>query len=203
LVLLLIACREWKKTTRAPHAEIQGLVQMTDFLIRHIQYVTLPPHPDRNTPANLFRVLDSLDVFERDRMLLWTYLAFLTPPETQRTAEAEEEKLELRYNRFEEKFRHAAIGLLEPFLVYATVSYTLACLRECSDKAGLDALFHKCQSELKLLRKRIAEGTLLPDAGESMIRNLQEHINNLPAEVELARQRYETFCERVVKELLP
>jgi hypothetical protein len=84
-----------------------------------------------------------------------------------------------------------------------TVSYTLACLRECGDKAGLDALFHKCQSALKLLRRRIAEGTLLPDAGESMIRNLEEHINNLPAEVELARQRYETFCEKVVKELLP
>ena len=36
-----------------------------------------------------------------------------------------------------------------------------------------------------------------------MIRNLEEEINNLPAEVELARQRYETFCEKVVKELLP
>ena len=82
-------------------------------------------------------------------------------------------------------------------------SYTLACLRECGDKAGLDALFQKCQSKVKLLRKRIAEGTLLPDAGESLIGNLEEHINNLPAEVELARQRYETFCEKVVKELLP
>ena len=136
-------------------------------------------------------------------MLVWMYLAFLEPPETQETAEAEEKKIELRYNRFEEKFRHAAIDLFEPFLVHATVSYTLACLQECGDKAGLDALFHKCQSALKLLRRRIAEGTLLPDAGESMIRNLEEHINNLPAEVELARQRYETFCEKVVKDLLP
>ena len=176
---------------------------MADFLIHHIQYVTLPPHPDRNTPDNLFRQLDSLDVFERDRMLVWVYLAFLEPLERQGAAETEEEKLELRYNRFEEKFRHAAIGLLEPFLVYATVSYTLACLRECGDKAGLDALFQKCQSKVKLLRKRIAEGTLLRDAGESLIGNLEEHINNLPAEVELARQRYEMFCEKVVKELLP
>jgi hypothetical protein len=175
---------------------------MADFLIQHIQYVTLPPHPDRNTPDNLFRQLDSLDVFERDRMLVWMYLAFLEP-ERQGAAGTEEEKLELRYNRFEEKFRHAAIRLFEPFLVYATVSYTLACLRECSDKASLDALFQKCQSKVKLLRKRIAEGTLLPDAGESLIGNLEEHINNLPAEVELARQRYETFCEKVVQELLP
>jgi len=176
---------------------------MSDFSIHHIQYVTLPPHPDRNTPDNLFQLLDGLDVFERDRMLVWMYLAFLEPPETHGTAETEEEKLELRYSRFEEKFRHAAIGLFEPFLVHATVSYALACLRESGDKAGLDALFHKCQSALKLLRRRIEGGTLLPDAGESMIRNLAEHINNLPAEVELARQRYETFCEKVVKELLP
>ena len=176
---------------------------MADFLEQHIQYVTLPPHPDRDTPDNLFQQLDSLDVFERDRMLVWMYLAFLEPPERHGTAETEEEKLELRYNRFEEKVRRAATGMFEPFLVYATVSYTLACLRECGDKAGLDALFHKCHSKLKLLRNRIAAGTLLPDAGESLIRNLEEHINNLPAEVDLARRLYETFCEKVVKELLP
>jgi hypothetical protein len=174
----------------------------TDFSMHHIQYVTLPPQPDRNTSDNLFRLLDRLEVFERDRMLLWAYLALLTPPDTRGAAVTEEEKLELRYNRFEEKFRHAAIGVLEPFLVYATVSYALACLRESGDSTGLDALCQKSQSEVKLLRKRIAEGTLLPEAGESLIGNLEEHINNLPAEVELARQRYDTFCAKVVKELL-
>jgi len=175
---------------------------MADFLMPHIQYVTIPPHPDRSTPDNLFRLLDSLEVFERDRILVWMYLAFLEPPEKQGTAETEEEKLELRYNRFEKKFRHAALGVFEPFLVHATITYTLACLRESGDKAGLDALRHKCQSALNLLRRRIAEGTLQPEAGESMIGNLEERINNLPAEVELARQRYETFCEKVVKEML-
>jgi hypothetical protein len=178
-------------------------MSMTDFVMHHIQYVTLPPHPDRDTPDNLFRLLDGLDVFERDRMLTWMYLAFLEAPARQETAETEEERLELRYNKFEHKFRHAAIGLFEPFLVHATVTYTLACLRESGDKASLDALFHKCQLALNLLRKRIENGTLLPEAGESMIRNLEEHFNNLPAEVELARQRYDKFCEKVVKELLP
>jgi hypothetical protein len=87
-------------------------------------------------------------------------------------------------------------------LVHAAITYTLACLRESSDKTDLDALLHKCQSLLSLLRRRIADGTLLPDVGESMIRDLEERINNLPADVGLARQRYETFCEKVVKELL-
>jgi hypothetical protein len=176
---------------------------MTDFLIHHIQYVTLAPHPDRNSLDNLFRQLDSLDVFERDRMLTWIYLAFLEAPAPQGTVETEEERLELRYNKFEEKFRHTAIGVFEPFLVHAAVTYTLAYLRECGDKACLDAVFQKCQSKVKLLRKRIAERTLLPDPGEAMIGNLEEHINNLYADVELARQRYERFCEKVVKELLP
>jgi hypothetical protein len=178
-------------------------MHMTGFLIQHIQYVTLAPHPDRNSLNDLFQLLDSLDVFERDRMLTWMYLAFLEPPAKQETAETEEERLELRYNKFEEKFRHAAIGVFEPFLVHAIVSYTLTYLRECGDKASLEALLHKCQLALNMLRKRIENGTLLPEAGESMIRNLEEHFNNLPAEVELARQRYETFCEKVVKELLP
>ena len=125
------------------------------------------------------------------------------PPATQGTAETEEERLELRYNKFEEKFRHTAIGVFEPFLVHAVVTYTLAYLRECGDRACLDAVLHKSQSALKVLHRRIAEGTLLPEAGEAMIGNLEEHINNLHADVELARQRYEKFCEKVVKQMLP
>ena len=173
---------------------------MSDFLIHHIQYVTLAPHPDRNSLDNLFRLLDGLEVFERDRMLTWMYLAFLEPPATQGTAE--EERFELRYNKFEEKFRHAAIGVFEPFLVHAALTYTLAYLRECGDRASLDTVLHKSQSALNVLHKRIAEGTLLPEVGEAMIGNLEEHINNLHADVELARQRYERFCEKVVKEML-
>jgi hypothetical protein len=53
-----------------------------------------------------------------------------------------------------------------------------------------------------LLRRRIAAGTLSPDVGEAMIGNLQEHINNMSSDVELARRRYDTFCEKVVKEML-
>jgi hypothetical protein len=174
---------------------------MTDFLIQHIQYVTLPPHPDRNSADDLFRLLDSLDVFERDRMLTWMYIAFLEPSATQGTAETEEESLELRYNKFEQKFRHTAIGVFEPFLVHAAVTYTLAYLRECGDKACLDAVLDKSQSALNVLHRRIAEGTLSPEVGESMIGNLEEHINNLDADVELARQRYERFCEKVVKQM--
>ena len=178
-------------------------MHMTDFLIHHIQYVTLAPHPDRNSLDALFLLLDNLDVFERDRMLTWMYLAFLEAPVTQGTAETEEERLELRYNKFEEKFRHAAMGVFEPFLVHAVVTYTLAYLRECGDKACLDAVLHKSQAALKVLHRRIAEKTLLPEVGEAMIGNLEEHINNLYADVELARQRYERFCEKVVKQMLP
>ena len=152
---------------------------------------------------DLFCLLDNLDVRERDRMLAWMYLAFLEPPPTQGTAETEEERLEQRYNKFEYTFRHAAIGVFEPFLVHAAVTYTLAYLRECSDKACLDDVLHKSRSALKVLHRRIAEGTLLPDVGEPMIGSLEEHINNLHADVELARKRYERFCEKVVKEMLP
>ena len=176
---------------------------MADFAICHIQYVTLAPHPDRNSLDDLFRLLDILDVFERDRMLAWMYLAFLEAPATQSTAETEEERLEVRYNKFEEKFRHAAIGVFEPFLVHAVVTYTLAYLRECGDKACLDAVLHKSQSALNVLQRRIAAGTLSPEVGEAMIGHLEEHINNLYADVELARQRYERFCEKVVKQMLP
>jgi hypothetical protein len=178
-------------------------MHMTDFLIHHIQYVTLAPHPDKNSLDNLFRLLDSLDVFERDRLLTWMYLAFLEAPARPGTVETEEERLELRYNKFEEKFHHAAMGVFEPFLVHAAVTYTLAYLRECGDKACLAAVLHKMQSALKVLNRRVAEGTLLPEAGAAMIGNLEEHINNLDADVELARQRYERFCEKVVKHMLP
>jgi hypothetical protein len=178
-------------------------MHMTDFSIYHIQYVTLAPHPDRNSLDELFRLLDSLEVFERDRMLTWMYLAFLEGPTTLGTAETEEERLERRYDKFEQKFRHAAIGVFEPFLVHAAVTYTLAYLRECGDRACLDAVLHKSQAALNVLHRRIAAGTLLPEVGRSMIGSLEEHINNLHADVELARQRYERFCEKVVKKLLP
>lgn len=176
---------------------------MTDFLMPHIQYVTLPPHPDRNSADDLFRLLDSLDVFERDRMLAWMYLAFLEAPASRETAETEEERLELRYNKFEQTFRHVAAGVFDPFLVHAAVTYTLAYLRECGDQACLDAVLHKSQAALKVLHTRIAAGTLSPEIGEAMIGNLEEHINNLHADVDLARQRYERFCEKVVKRMLP
>lgn len=176
---------------------------MADFTIHHIQYVTLPPHPDRNSPDDLFRLLDSLNVFERDRMLTWMYLAFLEAPATQSAAETEEERLEQRYNKFEQKFRQAAVGVFEPFLVHAVVTYTLAYLRECGDKACLDAVICKSQSAIKAIRRRIDEGTLSSEAGESMVGNLEEYINNLHADVELARRRYERFCDKVVKRMLP
>jgi hypothetical protein len=178
-------------------------MHVSDFLIHHIQYVTVAPHPDRNSLDDLFGHLDSLDLFERDRMLTWMYLAFLEAPATQGATETEEERLELRYNRFEQTFRHAAIGVFEPFIVHAALTYTLAYLRECGDKSCLDAVLHKSQSALQVLRRRIADGTLAPEAGEAMIGNLEEHINNLHADVELARQRYERFCEKVVKKMLP
>jgi hypothetical protein len=176
---------------------------MSDYLIYHIQYVTLAPHPDRNSLDNLFQLLDGLDVLERDRMLTWMYLAFLEPPAPQETAETEEARSKRRYNKFEEKFRHTAAGVFEPFLVHAALTYTLACLRECSDKACLDAIVHKSQLALQVLHRRLAEGTLLPEVGEPMIGSLEEHINNLHADVELARKRYESFCEKVVKKMLP
>ena len=176
---------------------------MTDYLIHHIRYVTSAPHPERNSLDNLFELLDGLDVLERDRMLAWMYLAFLEPPPARETAETEEERSQRRYTTFEEKFRHTAIGVFEPFLVHAALTYTVAYLRECSDKACLDAIVHKSQSALQVLHRRIAEGTLLPEVGEPMIGSLEEHINNLHADVELARKRYETFCEKVVKEMLP
>ena len=127
----------------------------------------------------------------------------LEPPIVQQAEGTEEERLERRYSKFEEKFRHAAKGVFEPFLVHAAVTYTLAYLRECGDRGCLDAVLHKSQSALGLLNRRIAEGTLLPEAGEAMIGNLEEHINNLHADVDLARRRYETFCEKVVKNMLP
>ncbi len=175
---------------------------MSDFSIHHIQYVTLPPDPDRNSPDDLFRLLDGLDVFERDRMLAWMYLALLEAP-TRPDAATEEERLELRYNKFEQKFRRCAIGVFEPFLVHAAMTYTLACLRECGDKTSLDAARQKSQSALKAILRRVAAGTLSPEVGASMVGNLEEHINNLQADVELAHQRYDTFCEKVVKKMLP
>ncbi len=178
-------------------------MHMSDFMISHIQYVTLAPYPDRNSVDELFRRLDGLDVFERDRMLTWMYLAFLEAPVEPGTAETEEERLELRYKKFEQKFRQAATNVFEPFIVHAAVTYTLAHLRECGEKGALEAVLHKSQAALDVLRRRIAEGSLLPEAGEAMIGNLEEHINNLPADVELARQRYDRFCEKVVKYMLP
>ena len=50
---------------------------MSDSVLHHIQHVTLPPHLDRSSPDDLSRLLDSLDVFERDRMLTGMHLAFL------------------------------------------------------------------------------------------------------------------------------
>lgn len=185
------------------HSFADTWMHMTDFLIHHIQYVTLAPHPDRNSLDDLFRWLDDLDVFERDRMLTWMYLAFLEAPAGQAATETEEERLELRYSKFQETFRHTATGVFGPFLVHAAVTYTLAYLRECGDKACLESVIRKSQSALKVLHRRIAEGTLSPEAGEAMIGSLEEHINNLSADVELARQRYERFCEQVVKRMLP
>ena len=80
-------------------------MHVSDFLIQHIQYVTVAPHPDRNSLDNLFRLLDGLDVLERDKMLAWMYLAFLAPAATEGSSETDEERLELRFGQFEQEFR--------------------------------------------------------------------------------------------------
>jgi hypothetical protein len=67
-------------------------------------------------------------------------------------------------------------------------------LQACGDKACLDAVLHKSHSALNVLHRRSAGGTLSPEVGVSVIGNLEEHINNLHADVELAQQRYEKFC---------
>ena len=51
------------------------------------------------------------------------YLAFLEAPVTRETAETEE-RLKPRNNKFEQKFRHTAKGVFEPFLVHAAATYS-------------------------------------------------------------------------------
>ena len=136
-------------------------MHMTDFLIQHIQYVTLAPHPDRNSLDDLFRLLDTWMCLRETECSHGCTLRSSSPPQRKERQRQRKKGLNVRYNKFEEKFRHTAIGVFEPFLVHAAMTYTLAYLRECGDKACLDAVLHKSQSALNVLHRRIATGNIV------------------------------------------
>ena len=91
---------------------------MADFSEYHIQYVTLAPHPDRNSLDDLFRLLDGLEVFERDRMLVWMYLAFLEAPSNGKRQRERKKGL----NSVTTSLRRSSVSRhrrFQPFLVHA------------------------------------------------------------------------------------
>ena len=69
---------------------------------------------------------------------------------------------------------------------------------------SLDAVLHKAPPAPNVLHRRIAEGTLSAEDGKGgSSGNLEEHINNLHADVELARRATRRFARRSSRECCP
>lgn len=148
----------------------------------------------------LFSLLDTLDLFDRQRMLWgWVYGAIGSSRSDE--MDMEEEAVEAAYSAFKEKCRELnRQGVTDYFLVQSVVSFALVNLFE-SAKGWLDERLSEADKAM-LYHSRLRLTEINPKYGEEFLSRVEEQLTNRAADTRLARERYQMFCDRVVKELL-
>lgn len=167
----------------------------------HIFYVIASPMRPTNSIENLFAALESLDPLEVRHMIgLPMSLVGATYDDALPT---EEDVAQSMIANFKDKcLALVKQGMPDFFVTYAVVLGVLNILRNWGDEVCAEDNSDRLRSAIPFFQARAAEGKLSREEMERMVGMAQEAINNRKGNAELYRERYNLFCDVVVRKLV-
>jgi hypothetical protein len=167
----------------------------------HIFYVIADPMRPTNTLDNLFSALEGLDLLEVRHMI--GLPLSLVGATYDLDLPTEEEVAQSMLTNFKEKcYALTEQGLPDFFVTYAVVLGILNILRTWGDEVCGEINADNLKRAIPFFQARAAEGKLSKKELEHMVGMTEEAINNRRGNVELNRERYNQFCDVVVKTLV-
>lgn len=166
----------------------------------HVAYVSTYP-TSRSSLERLFRLLDRMDVADRDVILEGAYQAFGMSFEE--PGDTQEDQMRNRYVAFEATYRSAVVWCrFEEFLVFGLVSFVLAQGYERSGLQSLGRFIDMHRVDADALRLHLASEESPASEVIREIRETMDRIDSLYRELEQRHQAYSSFCKIVVEPLL-
>lgn len=168
----------------------------------HLTYVIADPHREENDLNNFFDALKTVDPLERRWMVGFASAAIGTKSVPELPTEEEASDTELLY------FRNRCADVLDSgvanfFLSYGIVTYICDLLRMQGDPQFAKANIKWLQGATEFFRQRAASGVVSQEIADKNSRMAEERINNCMADTQLMRDRYNLFCDKVVRRMLP
>ena len=168
----------------------------------HLRYVIANPLREENNLNNFFDALKTVDPLERRWMVGFASAAVGTKSIPELPSVEDESDTEVLYFRN----RCADIlgsGVANFFLSYGIVSYICNLLRMQGDPQFAKANIKWLQGFMEFFEQRSPSGVVSQGTADKMSRMAEERINNCMADTELMRDRYNLFCDKVVRIMLP
>jgi hypothetical protein len=159
-----------------------------------------------NTLDYLFSILDKYDSTKRNDLIINSYPSFINihfrKPVTGKETLGELQIEDLNYHFIKKHCYELKSSLPETFIVNSFMNLILGCAFHFGDKTILDDLIKNNQDLISSLKEKIKANEKEKDKLESLIKEIQERVKELPKRTEHYYSLYVDFCENVISKLL-
>lgn len=168
----------------------------------HLMYVIADPHREEKDLRNFFTALREADPLHLRWMIGFASSGIGTGTVPDLPSEEEESSSALL--AFQNRCQSILdSGLANFFLSYGIVTYICNHLRTQGDPDCAAASARWLTGAKEFFRECAAAGQVSKEFAEKSSRMVDERVNNSLADAELARDRYNLFCDKVVRRMLP
>ncbi|MBI3461636.1 MAG: hypothetical protein HY000_01045 [Planctomycetes bacterium] len=155
------------------------------------------------TLDKLFEVLDCLDPQERYEYLSPVFLVVLKRVGHQTSARDYETAYKELYQEFKSKCLTVLQSVVhQQFLAYSIVAQALAWLHIFADERHMQEAIDFQGEQIRQSEADLKAGIISRSQHEQLVRECEERFYNLPSDRRLMQDRYNAFCEKVVKRFL-
>jgi hypothetical protein len=164
----------------------------------HLTYLFADPHSNENNLDRLFAALSKIDSVDRKWMIGFVKEAVGT---TEIDSDDDDDaKLDAFQKRCDEL---VDLGVADFFLAHGIILYVCNLLRTQGDPEFARANRDWISRAAAYFSERATTGEVPREFAEKTARMAEERINNSSADTQMFRNRYNQFCETVVRSLLP
>ena len=165
------------------------------------RYIFSLPYRETNSLENLFAALDEIELLERHRLLGLSHIYSMLDFDGSVIGNSgtEEEVAEGDYRRFKDNcLTIQRLGPEDFFVAYSVVTAILATLRHSAFSQTAEDRIAWFQGSVEFVK---AKGSP-PEIVSRFEQHAQDAVNNAKVDIEQSKQRYDTFCNKVVAKLL-
>ena len=171
----------------------------------HLEWLRDRP---RNSLKFLFKILDGLDIAERNDAMWVTYLQFINP-KGRKPVNPNETIRDLLggsvwYEGFRRRCYELSKGLPENIIVHAIIDCTLNYLFRLADSTRITELVRRNKESAEHFAEELAKYPPEPKASDlrACMKTCEEAARNMYERTKKAYKLYSYFCERVILKLL-